>query len=304
MIKCIQLSRNQRRSVGDKLLISLNIADLMICISSLANLFCYNEYIKRAKNNGTSSIAEDAWKTFGIDWQLFGMGPLLSLGLLTCFITLMLSSTRTLAVVKPFYRIKKRKILLASVIFFVFVTAFFIIKFVAMYKLGESFYSAPQNSTSEYFQGTPLAQFHVLTTTLEQALTLLMVFVAAILSVISITVLKSEDNDIAGQQQIDRQRKAVIMIIILSLTSVVCNTFWITCIIYINIQFLGDTFQQNYDKSYVSLLITLAMITLNSCVNPIVYITKNSALNTYTKLQIRHIIDYFTDNTNSELTQN
>ena len=80
-------------------MISLNIADLMICISSLANLFCYNEYIMRAKNNETSSRAKEAWTSFGIDWQLYGMGPLMSLGLLTCFITLMLSSTRTLAVV-------------------------------------------------------------------------------------------------------------------------------------------------------------------------------------------------------------
>ena len=103
----------------------------------------------------------------------------MSLGLLTCFITLMLSSTRTVAVVKPFYRIKKRNILLAFVIFLVFLAVFLIIKFVAMYKLGESFYSA--DFTLENLQGTPLKQLHILTTTLEQALTLLMVFVAAIL---------------------------------------------------------------------------------------------------------------------------
>ena len=249
-------------------------------------------------NNETSSAAKEAWKSFGIDWQLYGMGPLMSLGLLTCFLTLMLSSTRTLAVVKPFYRIKKRKILLAFVIFLVFLAVFLIIKFVAMYKLGESFYSA--DFSLENLQGTPLKQLHILTTTLEQALTLLMVFVAAILGAISIKILKSEDNELVGQQQIDRHKRAAIIIIILSLTSVVCNTFWITCVIFVNIQFLGETVQQSYDKSYVSLLITLAMITLNSCVNPIVYITKNSALNTYTRLQFRQIIDYFSNNTNSE----
>ena len=273
----------------------------------------------RAKNNATSSkytdIHKEAWMTFGIDWQLYGMGPLLSLGLLTCFITLMLSSTRTVAVVKPFYRLKKRKIVLAFVIFFIVLAAFFITKFVTMSRLGESLYSSLSNSTT-----TPLAQLHVATTTLEQALTLLMVFVAAILSVISIRVLKSGDNEMVAQQQIDRHRKAAIMIIILSLASVVCNSIWISCIISINTQFLGETEKElpdgksegninelsanekhimyAYDKIFISLLVTLIMITLNSCVNPIVYITKNSALNTYTKLHIRHMIDYFTNNTN------
>ena len=271
----------------------------------------------RAKNNETSSRAKEAWKSFGIDWQLYGMGPLMSLGLLTCFITLMLSSTRTLAVVKPFYRIKKRKILFAFVIFLVFLAALLTTKFVIMSRLDQSLSdSTMSNSTLENLQGTPPVKLYIATTFLEQALTLLMVIVVVILSGISIKVLKSEGNEILGQQQFVQHRKATIMIIILSLALVVCNSIWISCIISINTQFLGETEQElggesegkyelsanenhayTHDKIFISLLVTLIMITLNSCVNPIVYITKNSALNTYTKLHIRHMIDCFTNNT-------
>ena len=283
--------------MGDKLLISLNIADLLICILSFANLLFLNEFliVMKAEENC------ETWQSLGFNWQLYGMGPLLSLGLLTCFLTLMLCSTRTLAVVKPFYRIKNQMVVLAFFVFFIFLATLFIAKSFILIQI--------RNGDAKF------ALLSVRISLLELGLIFVTVVVVAILSGISIRVLKSA---IVEQQQSDRHRKATIMIITLSIAFVVCNTVWAVGNTFINAQFLGKSEgrqsesknvteqtkcgmqEENYNDTYLSLLLTLIMITLNSCVNPIVYITKNSALNTYTKLQVRQIIDYFSNNTNSE----
>ncbi|KAL5267146.1 hypothetical protein ACHWQZ_G004248 [Mnemiopsis leidyi] len=99
--------RYQRRSLGDKLLIILNITDLLICCFCLANLIFFIDYvksmewllkIKRVTKRQAPSQDQD---TFVMYWHIALVPPCIHLALFSCFTTLVLTLTRTIALVKP-----------------------------------------------------------------------------------------------------------------------------------------------------------------------------------------------------------
>ena len=109
--------RHQRKSLADKHLIFLNITDLLICLLSPFALFCLSELMKEGRDKSDllhATVAES----------------FLSLSLLSCFITTMLSVTRTLVLTKPLYTIRGNCVYLAHGINMIFSQIFITSKIV------------------------------------------------------------------------------------------------------------------------------------------------------------------------------
>ena len=89
---------HKKESLADKHLIFLNITDLLICILSPVALFCLSKAIVEGEIHLLLTIFAESY---------------VSLSLLSCFITTMLSVTRTLVLTKPLYIIKRNLVYLA-----------------------------------------------------------------------------------------------------------------------------------------------------------------------------------------------
>lgn len=249
------VSRFQKTSLGDKQLIALNLTDLLICCLSLANIFYFNG---QAKENESGEVFSNAYS------QILVSYPLGYLSCFSCFITVMLSTTRALALAKPFYNIRKRFVRLAfGICVFVLITMF------AIRSL--AYYESTIKQDPYFYQ---VLKFVGL---LEMIMICVTVLVVGVNSGISIKTLSSSYSSLNESSRNDNSRKATIMILILSIVFVICNGLW--SILWLTMA----VFRTTKDKSeiMIGLFLNLAVILLNSSLNPVVYIMRNSALNSY-----------------------
>ena len=239
----------------------------------MANLFCLNEYVKKTQDSEENPSDGAA---FELNWQIYGGFPLICLALLSCFITVMLSATRTLALAKPLYSISRKFVFLA---YGICILILFIL-------LG---------TKCIFFSSSLLLKtigiIDIFTVTISAV-------VVGIFTVISVRALRNSNKIIAAQKiKYENSRKAAIMIITLSTVFVISNGMWsviwgVAWVVAITGSKDGSSGEaESTGKANLAFaqLINIVMIALNSSCNPIVYILRNSALNEYTKTHFRRL---------------
>ena len=246
-------------------MIALNVTDLLICCFSLANIFIYNHQAKELNDN----LSPEIFDSINVGTQILVLYPLGYLSCLSCFITVMLSTTRALALAKPFYTLRKRYVSLAFCICAFVLITLFAIKSSAYYIL---------NKQDKNFANTLHAVLRYMGL-LEMVLISVTVLVVGVSSGISIKSLRSSNESLNESSRNDNSRKASIMILTLSIVFVICNGTW--SIIWLPLIIFRTETSTNEDEVFMGLFINLAVILVNSSINPIVYMIKNSALNSY-----------------------
>jgi hypothetical protein len=218
--------------------------------------------------------------TFIRCWQILAALPFYYFGQFSSFITLTLSATRTLALAKPLYIIRRKFVNRAlGACIFILLILFAFKSFVIYHLTGFMLNNEKQDRMQQLL--TAVAE-------VELCIASIMVMTVGALSGISVKTLRNSNELSAGQQvNIKNSRKAALMIVTLCFVYVICNGAW--CIMWISLTVIFRT-DGNSEKAsntrILAMILNIAMIAINSCVNPIVYVMKNSALNEYTKTHL------------------
>ena len=263
-------------------MIALNVTDLLICGFSLVNLIYFNDYTNIYQDLFYSSVGpldlqetKTDYTSFTRHWQILVAFPLTYLGLLSCFITVMLSATRTLAIAKPLHTIRKKFVYIAFSIFTCILLMLFGTKCVGYFHLADQ--NNSKDRLKEAFEAIGMVEICLVT---------IMTMVVTISCGISVKTLKNPNEVQSGQTLNDeKSRKAALMIITLSIIFVICNGAWcVMWFVVIAISPQNDTpTESDVWIAMIAMFLNSFLITVNSSVNPIVYILRNSALNQYTR---------------------
>ena len=290
----MDLNRYQRSSLGDAHLIALNITDLLICCLSLAMLFFFNGVAKEAEDFMTKFDAEitnaETETHFSVHryWYILVALPYRCMALLSCFITAMLSATRTLSLVKPLYNINRKFVCLA----------YGICISIPVITLGTNCYAVVSSSsykdTAHNANETmkQLTQISNATGIVDLGMVLITVAIVSICTAISVKTLKTSNEVSRGQAANNENcRKATKMILTLSIIFVICNGTW-TIIWVVIYAFL--TIGNGSMERLMGIFLNIVVVSLNSSANPIVYMTRNSALKDYTKTHLTRLMSFIT----------
>jgi diacylglycerol kinase len=133
----------------------------------------------------------------------------------------------------------------------------------------------------------------------ENSLIGIAVLIVAVCSVITIRALNSSTVESIGpgdRSDSSNNRRATVMVLLLSFVFVVINGAWIIIIcasqrnILINLSRENNPLKaviESFDKSAPANFITIVMMPGNSIINPLIYITRNSLLHEYTKMLLK-----------------
>ena len=108
----------------------------------------------------------------------------------------------------------------------------------------------------------------------------LMVIAVAVCSGISIKVLKSPIVESGEVNNDSHNRQATIMVLLLALAFVFINGLWLALTAYFYTKFL---FGFSLELALGMQFIALSAMMINSAVNPLIYISRNSGLRQYSK---------------------
>ena len=118
---------------------------------------------------------------------------------------------------------------------------------------------------------------------LEYFLVTMMVLIVAICSGVTVRSLNFqlvEPGEVNIPNNRPNNRRATIMVLLLSLAFVLINGTWLAVSAYYYSEFLS---RFSIKIANAMQLIGVAMMMINSTINPLIYIARNSALNQYTK---------------------
>ena len=235
----------------------------------------------------SSNIFDWAWKTFLYVPQNFLVET-------SCFLTVLLSSTRMVAMARPLYAIKTKIVwgtFAFSSIFLLIVAIFKWIIIYQNYQLDEldelsrkmvmNYMELSEIEFGKYISGiwgifgnTQLAEIGLVT---------LMVLVVAVCSGVTVKSLNSPNvvvMDSMGRENFLTNKRATITVLLLSLAFVSINGIWLSGFLYFYIDFLS---MFSPEKGQAMQFITIAAMLINSILNPFIYMARNSELNHYTK---------------------
>ena len=209
---------------------------------------------------------------------------LLYLALLSCCITVMLSVTRTLALVKPLYVIRKKIVFLA----------FGICSLLLLIPIGTKctvvILLLNYIKTNILVCDDPTNQFYqIIRTTgiVEMSTILIMGTIVGLSTAISVKTLKTSNEVRTGQAANNKNsRKATIMILTLSILFVMINGTWGLIGAIFTALYSDRCSNETTMATIIAQMFSFFFFSLNSSANPIVYIMRNSALNDYTKTHL------------------
>ena len=300
---------------------ALNFCDLLICSLSAILIPTFTSLLYQKKNviqlfyaiNDTTEMQETdaisilikAMKTFriyDITYNVAFYVPFQLFVVISCVLTVILSVTRMIAILKPLYIIRNKLVWISLVIislYNVFVVT--VGKWINTYSL------IPSNITSETIKKidalsaleTPrdwiLSSYIRMSDFFMVAVTVLIV---AVCSGVTVKYLNSPIVRVmnpGGVKNDFQHRRATIMVLLLSLAFVSTNSVWLTSLFLSHVSFLkmsakeGNTLTLSIeslskDEPYLIMNVTtLTMMTVNSVVNPLIYIARNSKLNQYAR---------------------
>ena len=241
---------------------------------------------------------------------IFANMPAACLATFSCYVTVVLSATRTISLAKPLFVIRKRWIKIAFSVFMTFLIFLFALRCGLSIILNERagrvinlhIYNQEKDKdvtiilTSWIFD-KKVQQIYVPVTIcsmLEMFCIITMVIIVGISSFISVKALKNSD-DIRNRQNADNRnsRRAAFMILTLSILFVICNGIWsiATAALTLNYLFFGDSDKVTIVQ-ILFMVLNLFIFSLNSSVNPFVYIMRNSELHQYAKTLLSELIRF------------
>ena len=242
-------------------------------------------------------------------WQTVLYTPYTFLLQISCFITVLLSTTRMIAMMKPLYIIRQKMVLSAFAISITFLLSAQIPKYVAFISndVTDDEITEMIFNMTEYARTVKLAVsvgqlILVYIQLTELALVAMMVVVVVVNSVLTIRALnfptvQVEGSD--GQPDNSNNRRATVMILLLSLVFVIVNGIWLISILIIYVYIFAEQLQLDgtmeftsvsEEKRFQVVFITLVMMPANSIANPLIYIARNTALNEHVRLSLRRFV--------------
>ena len=317
----IFLNRKQKKELGSKLLIALNICDLTICALSAAVIptfdvirkektEIFNGFVMESdpQNRNEKNEMEKAaivndyknYKVLNFIWYVGTYIPFQLLVMVSCVITVILSVTRMIAMIKPLFIIKQRLVWTCLTVISMFLVGTTMAKWASTQSLellDEISYEKIENISQRYEFRTVnswIIQTYIRLS--EFTLVAAMVIIVAMCSAVTVKSLRSPIVaviDPGGVKNDSQNRRATVMVLLLSLAFFLINASWIITFLNFYIGFLmygpsSDT-SHNRDRVYLNMnFITLTLMTANSFVNPLIYISRNSKLNEYTKTIARN----------------
>ena len=185
-------------------------------------------------------------------------------GLATC----LLCALRAISICKPLYQMNKRKVYVCSTV-------------IAAYVVGTKFYAIVgsyvgdgtlSDNSGKYAKSTFISAF---------VNAGLMLNCPLIFSIISIRALKKQRPERAGgeRQGTNSNERATKMILILAAMFLTFNSTWMIMMLYVFFA-VKDHNDGNFDEFG---MLTFAIVSTNSVINPIVYMTRNMEMKTYVK---------------------
>lgn len=192
----------------------------------------------------------------------------------SCFVTMMLSITRALALAKPLYVINEQLVKRAFLTFTLLLFLLLVVKCLFIYHQYDEFHLHFNRETADKVLAA--TELSIITT----------IVVVVILScVVSVKALKNANSSMNGQKNTNGNgMNAAKMIVALSITFIIFNGTW--CFMWVVLWIYITYITKNFAILVIIIFQTLVMVTLNSCANPIVYLVRNSGLHEYAKRNV------------------
>ena len=218
----------------------------------------------------------------------------------SCFVTLLLSATRMTALMNPLHIIKKRSVSCFLLISSVFLLCMAVGKFLLLNHIQDENYSdeailkgiklflkRAHDVRVEFANGYKTLFYMQMT---EFAVIAVIVMTVAVCCGITVKSLNSPMAEVSMESGDGRgnshNRRATIMILLLSFVFVLFNGSWVATILMLNIEVIERVEQA---KVAEMTFITLFLMPANSVVNPLIYINRNSALKEYTRSSVMRL---------------
>ena len=241
LISLVYFMKKNAKTLGDKMLMSLNCVDLILCICATVEAACMSYYHLSNANGGYMLIIMICIALFYI---------LLIDG--TAYITCLLSVTRAIGIASPFYQIKGKLLVILGI------TVFVMIEFIQIiFLLG--------TADSESFGAFENVRLLV---------SILIMLTVVFGTIVAVYKLMKDDLPGAAERVNRNNRRATWTVVILSVLFLVFNSILlgVTMNIFVN----TDKIQEDESILTLSFFCLFLAIPLNSAINPIVYITRRS----------------------------
>ena len=298
------------------MIIALNLCDLLICLASTGSVVAFNENsrskVKLAKSidviidDNLSGAIEKSMieavekhmflsKTIRIVFYV----PFQFLVQNACFLTVLVSATRMVAMTKPLYIIRKKHVWASLLITSTSLFGLMIGQWVGLYYMYDIDVSSKTirtiaetlTTTDHIVDNVHLWTFMSYVQIAEFILVTLMVFVVVIFSGITVKSLSSpivEVMEPGGVNNNVQNRRATIMVLLLSLAFVLTNGSWIFAFLWMYIEFLKNT--RATESTEILTFFTLTIMLVNSAVNPLIYMARKSELRRHTEQLLSNIL--------------
>ena len=232
--------KKSAKTLGDKMLMSLNCVDLLLCICATAETACMSYYHWSDANGGNMLIIMICIALFYV---------LLIDG--TAYMTCLLSVTRAIGIAAPFYQMKSKLLVILGIIVFVMIEFIQII----------------------FFLGTAAESLRAFgNVRLLMSLLIMLTVVGG--TIVAVYKLMRDDLPGAAERVNRNNRRATWTVVILSVLFLVFNLILlgVTMNIFVNTGHI----QEDPSVLALSFFCLFLAIPLNSAINPIVYITRRS----------------------------
>ena len=235
-------------------------------------------------------------------WHLICYYPFQFLVQVSCFLTVLLSATRMIALLKPLYIIRQKMVWGALIIAFSLLTSTKIVKWVAVQAVFDSFVNEEmmvkmiKDLNSLDIKELESSKIAALLEMIWFILVGVMVLVVAVCSALTVRALNSPVVEMVGPGGLpdnSTNRRATVMVLLLSLVFIIINGTWITIYLTVTFEFLtSEDTKEILDvlKDFaVYFTMNLVMMSATSLINPLIYIARNTGLNEYTRSSISRI---------------
>ena len=233
--------KKKDKTIGDKLLMLLNSLDLLLCFIATIETAILS-YLQGGKDRGVITYATLA---IAIPYFLLIDG--------TAYVTCLLSVTRAIGIVSPFYQIRGRLLVILGIIVFVVIEVL---------QLGFFWLHYPRLLVS-----------------------LMVLFTVLCVTILAVYKLTRADLQGATENVSRNNRKATWTVVILSSLFLVFNSILLGVTWFIFANPRSVLFElQSQPLTFFGLFIA---IPLNSSINPIVYLTRRSDMRQFFKQEFR-----------------
>ena len=269
VVNCLSLSyfiRKQNKGLGDRLLMLLNVCDLLVCAMYMP--FALSSYFD---DQITNIIC------YGIFDLFFKC---------TVFATCLISVTRAIKVVRPFFSIRGSWVAASFCLFCLCETAIQITYSYCDYCL------VSRRCYTYSFQYHEYVAYYILPMTISSVITLNVITVFISTMITAYRLMKSKIQGTISESN----RHATVTILILSTTFCLFNLsviFYLKIILFINFGII-DVNETTYNLMNVSYYIALhLMMCANSAVNPIIYLTRKEEMRRHVSETCRALVGWF-----------